>query len=79
MIPGVKIVEDDVDARGRHGFGISRGGDRSLAHWAIIIDRDSYDYLGMRDTVGGNDQFTWLASAGVVDDIGQRPARAERK
>lgn len=67
LIPGVKIVDDDVDARGRHGYGIRRTGD-SL-DWTLIVDRKTYDYLGMRD---GN-QIITLVDSGVVDRIGERP------
>ena len=70
LIPGVEIVDDDVDARGRHGYGIRRTGD-SL-DWTLILDRKTYDYIGIRD----GKQIIALVDSGVVDRIGERPDTA---
>lgn len=70
LIPDVRIVDDDVDARGRHGYAIRRTGD--ALDWTLIVDRKTYDYIGMRD---GNQLIT-LDDSGVVDRIGERPDTA---
>ncbi|HEY8113836.1 MAG TPA: CU044_5270 family protein [Actinomycetes bacterium] len=68
-IPGVVLTRDAVDARGRHGIGISRPGSTLLPHWMLILDPATYDYLGYKIY----NQSISLEAYGVVDRIGQRP------
>ncbi|MCX5212642.1 CU044_5270 family protein [Kitasatospora sp. NBC_00240] len=80
-IPGVSVVDDAVDASGRHGVAVAlvHGGTRT--EW--IFDRSSYEFLGEREVVvdTGN---SWGAPGtvvgqsavlgrGVVDAAGERP------
>ncbi|WDG30657.1 CU044_5270 family protein [Streptomyces sp. CA-278952] len=82
-IPGVVLVDDSVDAAGRHGIAIARTdeGDGSRTEW--IFDRETYTYLGERTvqtrdaegikagTVKGH---TAVTDRAVVDAVKQRPA-----
>jgi hypothetical protein len=68
-IPGVVLTRDAVDARGRHGIGISRPGSVLLPHWMLILDPAAYDYLGYKVY----NLSISLEAYGVVDRIGQRP------
>jgi hypothetical protein len=73
-IPGVTVVDDSVDALGRHGIAVARtdGGDRE--EW--IFDRNTLQFRGERDvtadgSVGGS---TAVVSRAVVDHAGDLPA-----
>lgn len=74
-IPGVRIVDDQVDLRGRRGLAISRP---AAFDQAIILDAASYEYLGLRngDVRPDGERVERLSTrvdTGVVDAIGQRP------
>ncbi|GAA1150763.1 CU044_5270 family protein [Kitasatospora gansuensis] len=72
-LPGVQLVDDSVDASGRHGWGVARTDDGIRKEW--IFDRTSYEFLGERSvevasgTVLG--QSAMLTHA-LVDRPGQR-------
>lgn len=82
-LPGIVLDEDEVDALGRHGIGVSRPG----MTFGPVFERSGYAYLGMRldgvaggRTVGGEVkggekyvEFRARVKSGVVDEIGQRP------
>jgi hypothetical protein len=68
-IPGVVVTNDVVDARGRHGIGISRPGGQVIPNSMLILDSGTYDYLGYKV----DNQSISLEAYGVVDRIGQRP------
>jgi hypothetical protein len=74
LIPGVEVVKDHDHARGRPAFAIRRPADHSLPGWTLLVDRETYAYLGLRTTGDGIEQMMWTESSGVVDRIGQRPA-----
>ena len=74
--PGVELIEGDTDARGRRGIGIVRDGRRFDSH--IIVDAETYEYLGFRDRFVRQDGVTVdrvsaLVSRGIVDRVGERP------
>ncbi|MCX4507801.1 CU044_5270 family protein [Streptomyces anulatus] len=82
-IPGVVLVDDSVDAAGRHGVAIARTDEADGARTEWIFDRETYTYLGERTvqtrdaegvragTVRGHVAVTDRA---VVDAVKQRPA-----
>ncbi len=75
-IPGVVIVDDQVDARGRRGLAISRPG--PAGDQAVILDAATYEYLGLRNTgvrAGGEqvERVSTRVETGVVDAIERRP------
>ncbi|MER5761530.1 CU044_5270 family protein [Streptomyces sp. NPDC002082] len=61
-IPGVTVVEDAVDASGRHGVAVSHVADGTRTEW--IFDRNSFEFLGQRDVVVGDSP--WGMPAGTV-------------
>ncbi|MGW0909277.1 CU044_5270 family protein [Streptomyces sp. NPDC002853] len=79
-IPGVKLIEDAVDAEGRHGVAIARedGGVRE----ELIFDKETKQFLGERE-VATEDAFGFkkgdvtgrsaILEREVVDRAGQRP------
>ncbi|MEU1805175.1 CU044_5270 family protein [Streptomyces sp. NPDC019937] len=81
-IPGVKRLDDAVDAAGRHGVGIARVDKRTgiITEW--VFDRDSLAYLGERsyrtkDFGAGKkgdmlEEFAVL-KRGIVDHYRERP------
>ncbi|MEU2679976.1 CU044_5270 family protein [Streptomyces sp. NPDC007107] len=83
LLPGVVLDDDEVDALGRHGIGVSYPG----MSFGPVFERSTYAYLGMRmegvrgaKLVGrelkGGEKYTEvraLVKSGVVDEIGQRP------
>ena len=76
QLPGVKLIEGDSDARGRPGIGITRPGDP--VGWHIVVDAETYEYLGFRDVFVRDDgvrvrRASTEAAHGVVDSLGQRP------
>ncbi|MGC5535613.1 CU044_5270 family protein [Streptomyces sp. SR-10] len=82
-IPGVVLVDDSVDAVGRHGVAIARTDEADGARTEWIFDRETYTYLGERTvqtrdaegiaagTVRGR---TAVTDRAVVDAVKQRPA-----
>ncbi|MEU0979643.1 CU044_5270 family protein [Streptomyces griseus] len=82
-IPGVVLVDDSVDAAGRHGIAIARTDESDGSRTEWIFDRETFAYLGERTvqtrdaegiragTVRGHTAVTGRA---VVDALKQRPA-----
>ncbi|MEU1486385.1 CU044_5270 family protein [Streptomyces sp. NPDC005752] len=82
-LPGIVLDDDEVDALGRHGIGVSYPG----MTFGPVFERGSWAYLGMRldgvegaHTVGrelkGGKKYVEVrgrVKSGVVDEIGQRP------
>ncbi|MFD5138062.1 CU044_5270 family protein [Streptomyces sp. NPDC058378] len=83
LLPGIVLDDDEVDALGRHGIGVSYPG----MPFGPVFERSTYAYLGMRmegvrgaKPVGGElkggEKYTevkGLVKSGVVDEVGQRP------
>ncbi|MFI5798759.1 CU044_5270 family protein [Streptomyces sp. NPDC051677] len=81
-IPGVTVVEDAVDALGRHGVGIAREDAKQPFRMEWIFDRKTHQLLGQRTTLtrdfGGLKKGTVSTDSAtvrraVVDKAGQRP------
>jgi hypothetical protein len=73
-IPGVTVVDDSMDALGRHGVAVARADNGGREEW--IFDRDTLQFLGERDvlpdgTIGGS---TAIVARAVVDQAGEVPA-----
>jgi hypothetical protein len=79
QIPDVEIIDREVDALGRAGLAIGRPHtDPSGIDWVLILDAETYEYLGTRSTRVREDgvrvqQLFALASSGIVDRVGERP------
>lgn len=82
MIPGVTVVDDAVDAAGRHGVAVARTHDGERVEW--IFDRQTLEYRGergvmVRDTTwaeaGQVTATTAVLSRAVTDEPGQTPGR----
>jgi hypothetical protein len=75
LIPGADIAPDDVVTGERAAYGIHRP--NSVYAYTIVVDRDTYEYLGKHGTITIDDreveQVIRLVDSGVVDEIGQRP------
>ncbi|MFE7582923.1 CU044_5270 family protein [Streptomyces gardneri] len=81
-IPGVTVVDDAVDAAGRHGVAVARVHAGERTEW--IFDRKSLEFLGERgvmveDTNWGRSgqvtATTAILSRGVTDRTGEAPGR----
>ncbi|MEU9042679.1 MULTISPECIES: CU044_5270 family protein [unclassified Kitasatospora] len=48
LIPGVTMLDDEADALGRHGVAVVRDDGQARLEW--IFDRNTYEFLGSRDT-----------------------------
>jgi hypothetical protein len=77
QIPGVDVIDDAVNLRGRRGIGITRP-ERAGFEAMLILDRDTYQYLGTRTIHLSNEgekvvQLTARVEEGIVDRIGERP------
>ncbi|MFE7549895.1 CU044_5270 family protein [Streptomyces gardneri] len=81
-IPGVTVVDDAVDAAGRHGVAVARVHAGERTEW--IFDRKSLEFLGERgvmveDTNWGRSgqvtATTAILSRGVTDKTGEAPGR----
>ncbi|MEU1863325.1 CU044_5270 family protein [Streptomyces gardneri] len=81
-IPGVTVVDDAVDAAGRHGVAVARVHAGERTEW--IFDRKSLEFLGERgvmveDTNWGKSgqvtATTAVLSRGVTDKTGEAPGR----
>lgn len=73
-LPDIVIDHDEVDALGRHGIGISY----PKMTFAFVFDRETYAYLGLRQTGSTRSgtkykQVKGLVKAAVVDKLGRRP------
>ncbi|MFH8472353.1 CU044_5270 family protein [Streptomyces sp. NPDC018000] len=85
-IPGVVMVEDAVDAAGRHGVAVARLDETSGNRTEWIFDRKTHEFLGERSVHVGEDdgvikRGTVLSTSAimkraVVDDIKQTPTEA---
>ncbi|MER8231051.1 CU044_5270 family protein [Streptomyces sp. NPDC094049] len=81
-IPGVNVVDDAVDASGRHGVAVSQDHGNERTEW--IFDKDKLTYLGERtvlindDSAGGKAGRILISTAvterAVVDKAGQKPS-----
>lgn len=77
-IPGVEVDDDEIDAHGRRGIGIRRPAQPIQADKVIVLDRDTYEFLGFREPStrpdGTRIQLLVTHEArGVVDRVRQRP------
>ncbi|MFI9291474.1 CU044_5270 family protein [Streptomyces gardneri] len=81
-IPGVTVVDDAVDAAGRHGVAVARVHAGERKEW--VFDRKSLEFLGERgvmveDTNWGRSgqvtATTAILSRGVTDKTGETPGR----
>jgi hypothetical protein len=77
-IPGVEVSDDEVDAHGRRGIGIRRPAQPAGAGKVIVLDRDTYEFLGLRETTTRPDGtrihlLVTHEARGVVDQVRQRP------
>ncbi|MCQ9183652.1 CU044_5270 family protein [Streptomyces sp. IBSBF 2953] len=81
-IPGVTVVEDSVDARGRHGVGIARTDTRLPVRLEWTFDKTTYELLGQRSILtrdyrglkkGTVISDTAVERRAVVDKAGRRP------
>ncbi|MFF3730106.1 CU044_5270 family protein [Streptomyces sp. NPDC002476] len=83
-IPGVVVVDDAVDAAGRHGVAVARLDETSGERMEWIFDRKTHEFLGERSVQVRGDSgvikrgtviFTSaIMKRAVVDDIKQVPA-----
>lgn len=81
-IPGVTMIEDAVDAAGRHGVAIAREDPTNPTRDEWIFDRKTLTFLGERSVVseeGGDAEVgtvlsnTAVLRRAVVDEPGRRP------
>ncbi|MFC5832809.1 CU044_5270 family protein [Nonomuraea insulae] len=86
-IPGIRVERDVRDAAGREGIGLAlEGGEQSLARSYIVLDPETYRFLGrrvntLRDEVldgevlsrKGDTYATAELGTGVVDQPGRLP------
>ncbi|MFI5824178.1 CU044_5270 family protein [Streptomyces rishiriensis] len=81
-IPGVAVIRDSVDARGRHGVGIARTDTKLPVRLEWTFDKKTYELLGQRSTLtrdyrglrkGTVISDTAVQRRAVVDKAGQRP------
>jgi hypothetical protein len=81
-IPGVTVIEDAVDAAGRHGVAIAREDPTNPTRDEWIFDRKTFQFLGERRVVteeGGDAEVgtvlsnTAVLRRAIVDEAGQRP------
>jgi hypothetical protein len=80
-IPGVTVVQDAVDAEGRHGVAVAREDDGVREE--LIFDPKTYEFLGEREVVVGDTEdglkkgmvmgVSAILERTVVDKAGQRP------
>ncbi|MFJ8882771.1 CU044_5270 family protein [Streptomyces sp. NPDC102402] len=76
LLPGIVLDDDEVDALGRHGIGVSYPG----ISYGLVFERRTYVYLGLlQDGFAGPTgdktytEVKGLVASGVVDELGQRP------
>ena len=81
-IPGVTVVEDAVDAAGRHGVAVARVHNGERTEW--IFDRNTLEFLGERGVMvedrpwaksGQVTATTAVLSRGITDKTGEAPGR----
>jgi hypothetical protein len=88
-IPGVVVVDDAVDAVGRHGVAVARLDETSGQREEWIFDRKSHVFLGQRTvqvrkstgtdaliTPGTVTHTSAIMKRAIVDDIRQTPSQA---
>ncbi|MER6953075.1 CU044_5270 family protein [Streptomyces sp. NPDC000618] len=80
--PGVRVDEDSVDARGRHGVGIMRTDTKLPIRFVWTFDKKTHELLGQRATLTQNYKGlkkgtvlgdTAVLRRAVVDKAGERP------
>jgi hypothetical protein len=71
-IPGTTVVNDVVDAAGRHGVGVRGGGD-TVNQTTLVFDKDTYQVLGENLHSERGDEAVALVRSGIVDRIGDLP------
>jgi hypothetical protein len=81
-IPGVMVVDDAVDALGRHGVAVAREHDGARSEW--IFDRTTLEFMGEREVTTEASEFmapgtvistTAVVVRAIVDEAGQLPPR----
>jgi hypothetical protein len=74
QIPGTTLVQDVVDAAGRHGVGV-KGTFGGKTPAVLIFDRKTYQVLGNNVDAGGAGgiEDAAVVRTGIVDHIGQLP------
>ncbi|WP_113839190.1 CU044_5270 family protein [Blastococcus sp. TF02A-26] len=81
-IPGVVVVEDAVDAAGRHGLGLSLTAPAVATRYEWVIDPTTWTFLGDnsylvegsdRGAAGSSAGGSALLARGVADSAGVRP------
>lgn len=80
-IPGVFVIDDAVDAAGRHGVAVARIDDGERVE--LIFDKETKEFLGEREVAvedlpwgfkkGDVTGRTAILERTVVDEVGQRP------
>ncbi|MEU5216678.1 CU044_5270 family protein [Streptomyces sp. NPDC020807] len=79
-IPGVTVVEDSVDAAGRHGVAVARVHAGERTEW--IFDKKSLEFLGERGVMVENTAWakkgqvtatTAVLGRGIADEAGEAP------
>ncbi|MEU3693558.1 CU044_5270 family protein [Streptomyces narbonensis] len=82
LIPGVTVVDDTVDAAGRHGVAVARVHAGERTEW--IFDKKSLEFLGERGVMvedktwgkaGQVTASTAVLSRGITDKTGEAPGR----
>ncbi|MER6481620.1 CU044_5270 family protein [Streptomyces filamentosus] len=82
LVPGVTVVDDSVDAAGRHGVAVARVHAGQRTEW--IFDRRTLEFLGERGVMledspeGRRGQITAttaILKRGITDRPGELPAR----
>lgn len=78
-IPGVEVIDDEIDAHGRRGIGLIRPTQPgNEGNKVLVLDRDTYEFLGLREISilpdGTRIQLLVTHEAwGVVDRPRERP------
>jgi hypothetical protein len=77
-IPGVEVSDRGLDANGRPGISISRPSQPGQSDTEIVLDRRTYEFLGLQQHSTRNDgtriRLLLIPEArGVVDRPGERP------
>ncbi|MFB7590052.1 CU044_5270 family protein [Streptomyces sp. NPDC056169] len=83
-IPGVSVVDDTVDAAGRHGVAVGRVHAGERTEW--IFDKNTLEFLGERGVMvedtpwaktGQVTATTAVLSRGITDKTGEKPGRTD--
>ncbi|MFI6319949.1 CU044_5270 family protein [Nonomuraea sp. NPDC050556] len=71
-IPGVTVTENDTDATGRKGVGVTLDLGQA-GKGTYILDPADYHYMGVKSLVDGRTVGMTVLASGVVDKPGQLP------